>query len=80
MIRATLIFGAMALWLLAFATAMVTIIPLAGMGFASIFDGSFSAVARLQGLGFAILGLVAIAALFFCLTRISRSFTKARNA
>jgi hypothetical protein len=59
---------------------MVTIIPLSAMGLAAIFDGSFTFVERLQGLGFALLGLLVVIVLFFALTRISRLISKALNA
>ena len=80
MIRSGLIFGAVALWLGCFAVAMLTIVPLAAMGLAAIFDGSFTVIARLQGAGFLVLGFLTVAILLIALGRISRLFAKASHA
>jgi hypothetical protein len=78
--RVVLLIGGIALWLLCYTVAMLTIIPLSAMGLAAIFSSSFTAIERLQGLGFLLLGLIIIATLSFALTRISRLFTKASHA
>ena len=80
MIRASLTLGAVLLWLACFGVAMLTIIPLSAMGLGSIFESSFTVTERLQGFGFFVLGLLAVAALLVALTYLSRSFAKGRNA
>jgi uncharacterized membrane protein len=80
MTRALLILAAVVVWLLCFGLAMVTIIPLAAMGFSSIFNGNFTIVERLQGVGFAILGVIVVAVLFIPLTAMTRFFTRRARA
>ena len=59
-------------WLAFFAAAMFTVMPLGAMGLMAIFDSSFTATARAEGAGFFALGLLAVAALFASLQRITR--------
>jgi hypothetical protein len=80
MSRTLLITAAVVLWLLCFGVAMFTIIPLSAMGLGAMFDGSFTIVERLQGLGFAILGLIVVSALFVALTAMTRFFTRKPHA
>ena len=72
MTRALLIIAAVAVWLICFGVAMVTIIPLSAMGFAAIFDGSFTTIERLEGLGFALVGVIVVATSCVALTGMVR--------
>jgi hypothetical protein len=76
MIRTALIICGGVLWLLCFAIAMFTIIPLSGMALAAIFGSGFTFSERLAGLGIVAVGLIVIAALLFALTRMTRILTK----
>jgi len=73
MMRTALIVGSVVVWLICFAVAMVTIIPLAAMSLGAVFDGSYPPIARLEAVGFIVLGLIVIAALLLTLTRLTRT-------
>jgi hypothetical protein len=68
------------LWLLCFGAAMFTIIPLSAMGAGAMFDGTFPVVERLQGLGFAVLGLLVVTVLLVSLTAMTRFFLRKPHA
>ncbi|WP_454598111.1 hypothetical protein [Qipengyuania sp. SM2507] len=76
--RIVFFYATAGIWLACFGVALFTVIPLSAMGALAIFDGSFSFSERLQGFGFALLGLVAVVGLFWTLgLLVSRPFSKA---
>ena len=80
MIRTALIIGGGALWLLCFAIAMLTIIPLAGIALFGIFGSGFTVSERLESFGIFSTGIIVIVALLFALTRITRIVTRKPTA
>ena len=80
MIRLIVIIVSIALWLISFGTAILTIIPLSAIGLAAIFDGHLTLIERLQGFGFLAFGLAVVAGLLFALTFILRLFAKEFHA